>query len=109
MSADERAILEFYHLQTPYPETWPAENNSEGSDSENEVKAKIKRRKSRYQALERAVTNRRSTMGGEAGGKVGGLVQKDEPDPLGASNSVVKSLRQLGVRQVQDSARISMT
>ena len=101
---DERSILEFYRLQTLYPSEWPAENNSDASDSEGEAKKKkIQRRKSRYQALERAPT-RRSLTGTEPSGK-GGLVLKDEPDPLGTTDSVVRTLRHLGL-PVQDNPRI---
>lgn len=100
---DERSILEFYRLQTLYPNEWPAENNSDASDSENEAKKKMQRRKSRFQALERAPT-RRSVAGTEPSGK-GGLVLKDEPDPLGTTDSVVRTLRDLGL-PVQDNPRI---
>ncbi|PKS08998.1 hypothetical protein jhhlp_003611 [Lomentospora prolificans] len=104
---DERSILEFYRLQTLYPTEWPQENNSDASDSEDEIKKKLQRRKSRYQALERTTT-RRSLLGGESTGKSGGggaVVQKDEPDPLGTTDSVVRTLRQLGL-PAQENARL---
>lgn len=101
---DERAILEFYRLQTLFPNEWPAENNSDVSDSEDEVKKKMARRKSRYQALERTPT-RRSLTGTEPSGIGGGRVLKDEPDPLGTTDSVVRTLRHLGM-PVQDNPRI---
>jgi len=104
---DERAILEFYHIQTLFPEAWPAENNSDASDSDDEKKKKklkLQRRKSRYQALERTTTRRSLLESGGKGG-TGPVVQKDEPDPLGSSDSVVRSLKLLGV-PVQDNARI---
>ncbi|TQN72919.1 Exocyst complex component SEC5 [Colletotrichum shisoi] len=108
----ERTILDFYQLPTPYPNEWPAEKNqSDASDDEGDVtdekKAKLQRRKSRYQALERAVSDRRSTIPGaqsEKGG-VGNIVQRDEPDPLGTTDSVVRTLRQLGV-PIQDDPRL---
>ncbi len=110
MSSDyERTVLEFYQLSTPYPTEWPAEkNNSDSSDDEKVKKTKLNRRKSRYQALERAVSNRTSVIpGSEQAGKggVGNLVQKDEPDPLGSSDSVVRALRQLGV-PLQDDVKL---
>lgn len=108
---DEQTVLDFYRLQNPFPTEWPAANNSDASEDEDEVKAKIQRRKSRYQALERAVTNRRSVIpGAENSGKGGvtNIVQSDEPDPLGTSESVVRSLRALGL-PVQDNPRISMS
>ncbi|CAI4210639.1 unnamed protein product [Parascedosporium putredinis] len=67
---DERSILEFYRLQTLYPTEWPQENNSDASDSEDEAKKKLQRRKSRYQALERTTT-RRSMIGADSSGKGG--------------------------------------
>lgn len=108
----ERTILDFYQLPTPYPNEWPAEKNqSDASDDEGDIKdekkAKLQRRKSRYQALERAVSDRRSTIPGaqsEKGG-VGNIVQRDEPDPLGTTDSVVRTLRQLGV-PIQDDPRL---
>jgi exocyst complex component 2 len=111
MADYERTVLDFYQLSTPYPNEWPADkNNSDSSDEETEKKKKIQRRKSRYQALERAVSNRQSIVpGSEQSGEggVGNLVQKDEPDPLGSTDSVVRTLRQLGV-PLQDDVRLSM-
>ncbi|KAH0424367.1 exocyst complex component Sec5 [Colletotrichum camelliae] len=110
MSDYERTILEFYQLPNPYPNEWPDEKNqSGGSDDEekDEKKAKLNRRKSRYQALERAVSNRNSMIPGsqsEKGG-IGNIVQRDEPDPLGTTESVVRTLRQLGV-PIQDDPRL---
>lgn len=110
MSDYERTILEFYQLPNPYPNEWPDEKNqSGGSDDEekDEKKAKLNRRKSRYQALERAVSNRNSMIPGsqsEKGG-IGNIVQRDEPDPLGTTDSVVRTLRQLGV-PIQDDPRL---
>lgn len=110
MSDYDRTILEFYQLQTPYPSEWPAEKDA-GESSDEEDKGgnqKLQRRKSRYQALERAASHRRSSYipGSEAGkGGVGNLVQKDESDPLGSSDSVVRSLSSMGL-PVQDDARL---
>ncbi|KAH6692369.1 exocyst complex component Sec5-domain-containing protein [Plectosphaerella plurivora] len=105
----QRTVLEFYGLPNPYPTEWPAEKNvSDGSDDELDKKTtKLARRKSKYQALERAASDRRSTIPGsqsEKGG-VGNIVQKDEPDPLGTTDSVVRTLRQLGL-PVQDDTRL---
>lgn len=108
----QRTVLEFYGLPNPYPTEWPAEKNvSDASDDELDKKTtKLARRKSKYQALERAASDRRSTIPGsqsEKGG-VGNIVQKDEPDPLGTTDSVVRTLGQLGL-PVQDDARLRMT
>ncbi|KAI2621132.1 exocyst complex component Sec5-domain-containing protein [Hypoxylon sp. NC1633] len=109
MADFDRNVLEFYQLSTPYPTEWPAEKDkSDGSDSEqDQKKKKLNRRKSRYQALERAVSNRASIVQGseKSANGVSNLVQKDEPDPLGSSESVVRSLKQLGV-PVQDDIRL---
>ncbi|ROT38648.1 hypothetical protein SODALDRAFT_311535 [Sodiomyces alkalinus F11] len=111
MADYERTVLDFYGLPTSYPSEWPTEkdNKSDGSDGdgEDESNAKLNRRRSRYEALERAVSDRRSTIPGsqsEKGG-VGNIVQRDEPDPLGTTDSVVRTLRQLGV-PVQDDPRL---
>ncbi|TDZ51830.1 Exocyst complex component SEC5 [Colletotrichum trifolii] len=112
MSDYERMLLDFYQLPTAYPNEWPEEKNQSDAsedeeDAKDEKKAKLNRRKSRYQALERAVSNRSSTIPGsqsEKGG-IGNIVQRDEPDPLGTTDSVVRTLRQLGV-PIQDDPRL---
>jgi exocyst complex component 2 len=105
----ERTVLDFYQVSTPYPVEWPAEkNNSEGSDDEEDLKKKkINRRKSKYQALERAVSNRGSVVPGaeNSGTGVGNIVQRDEPDPLGTTDSVVKALQTMGI-PVKDDPRL---
>ncbi|KAK7409455.1 Exocyst complex component S5 [Neonectria punicea] len=108
MAEYERTILDFYQIPTAFPSEWPTEKDLEGSEDEGAKEgAKLKRRKSRYQALERAVSDRRSIIpGSEAGaGGVGSLVQKDEADPLGSSDSVVRTLKHLGL-PVQDDLRL---
>jgi exocyst complex component 2 len=104
MADYERTVLDFYQLPTPYPTEWPAEKDDSASEGEENKNTKLQRRKSRYQALERAVSSRRSLVPGSEGGKggVGNLVQKDEPDPLGTTESVVRSLKQMGLRVVDD-------
>jgi exocyst complex component 2 len=110
MADYERTVLDFYQLPSSFPTEWPAEkNDADSSDEEREAAStKLQRRKSRYQALERAVGERKSFMSGSenAKGGVGNLVQKDEPDPLGSSDSVVRSLKFLGL-PVQDDIRLS--
>ena len=110
MADFDRNVLEFYQLSTPFPTEWPADKDkSDGSDSEQEQqkKQKLNRRKSRYQALERAVSNRASIISGSetSANGVSNLVQRDEPDPLGTTDSVVRTLRQLGV-PIQDDPRL---
>jgi len=106
----ERTVLEYYQVPTLYPDEWPAEkNNSDASDDEGDKKATLNRRKSRYQALERAVSNRSSVLPGQVktANGVGNIVHKDEPDPLGTTDSVVRTLKQLGL-PLQDDPRLRM-
>lgn len=104
----ERSVLEFYQISTLNPGQWPAEKNNDSDASDDETtKKKANRRKSRYQALERAVSTRSSIVPGSenSGSGVGNLVQKDEPDPLGTTDSVVRTLKHLGV-PLQDDLRL---
>ncbi|KAK3391053.1 exocyst complex component Sec5-domain-containing protein [Podospora didyma] len=109
MSTDlKRTVLDFYQITTLNPVEWPADkdNDSDVSDEESNNKKKVQRRKSRYQALERAVSNRSSVIpGSETSGKGVNLVQRDEPDPLGTTDSVVMTLKYLGV-PLQDDTRL---
>lgn len=102
-------MLDFYQLSTPYPSEWPVEKDDpDSADEEKDPRAnKHNRRKSRYQALERAAHGRRSLLPNSEGreGGLGNLVQKDEPDPLGSSESVVRALRLQGL-SLQDDARL---
>ncbi|RDA83444.1 hypothetical protein CP532_1809 [Ophiocordyceps camponoti-leonardi (nom. inval.)] len=99
MADYERTILDFYQLPTPYPTEWPADDND---DAGGAVDNAANNRRSRYQALESALNDRKSLPASAQGGN---LVQKDEPDPLGTSDSVVKSLRNLGL-PLQDDTRL---
>lgn len=104
----ERTVLDFYQISTLNPVQWPTEKDNESDASGDEsVKKKANRRKSRYQALERAVSTRSSIVPGSenSGSGVSNLVQKDEPDPLGTTESVVRTLKHLGV-PLQDDLRL---
>ncbi|KAI0132136.1 exocyst complex component Sec5 [Xylariales sp. AK1849] len=108
LSEFNRSVLEFYGLSTPFPTEWPVDkNNSDASDSEEEQKRqKVQRRKSRYQALERAASRASVITGSEKSiSGVSSLTNKDEPDPLGGTDSVVRALRQFGV-PIQDDNRL---
>lgn len=104
----ERKVLDFYGTSTPFPTEWPADkdNDSDASEEEN-AKKKVNKRKSRFQALERAVSTRSSVIPGSesSASGVSNLVQRDEPDPLGTTDSVVRTLKQLGV-PLQDDTRL---
>lgn len=104
----ERTVLDFYQLSNPYPVEWPDEKNGSDVSEDDEAQKKANRRKSRYQALEKAVSNRNSMLPGQqksASGTGNVVVQKDEPDPLGTTDSVVRTLKQLGV-PVQEDPRL---
>ncbi|KAB5576453.1 exocyst complex component Sec5-domain-containing protein [Coniochaeta sp. 2T2.1] len=102
----DREVLDFYGISTQYPQEWPAEkdNNTDGSDDEDPRKNKLNRRKSKYQALERAVSTRSSIVPGSesSASGVANLVQRDEPDPLGTTDSVVRTLKNMGLPMQED-------
>ena len=105
-------VLEHYQLPSANPVEWPAEKDlSDASEDEDGFKPKrnglIRRSKSRYSALERSVSDRRSLVPGsqKTGDGVENLVQRDEPDPLGSTESVIRILRQQGIL-VQDDTRL---
>jgi exocyst complex component 2 len=112
----ERTILEHYHLTTPNPQEWPADKDqSDSSDEDGDGSLKpaaasrliMRRSKSRYSVLERAASDRRSLVPGsqKTGDGLENLVQRDEPDPLGSTQSVVRILRQQGL-PIQDDTRL---
>ena len=109
---DEHTILNHYNLTNPFPTSWPAEKNeSDTSDQEKDGKLSrnyVRRSKSRYSALERHGSDRGSLVPGTEKLPHGqeNLVQKDEPDPLGGSDSVVRTLRQRGL-PVEEDSRLS--
>ena len=106
MADYERTILTHYNLATPYPSEWPAaKDESDASDEDLPLPLKaqlnvpLRRSKSRFSALERNSTGRRSLVPGSQKTRDGleNLVQKDEPDPLGGYESVVRVLRDRGL------------
>lgn len=117
MADYERTVLEHYSLTTAYPSAWPAEKDgSDASDDENDAIESSKpagsaiamanRRKSKYFALERVAGDRRSVVPGsqKSGDGIENMVSRDEPDPLGSTDSVVRVLRQLGLPVQEDTA-----
>lgn len=110
---NEPTILNHYNLAAPFPTAWPAAKDDSESEEEKSAKdsrAGIRRSKSRYSALERSGSDRRSLVPGSEKLKDGqeNLVQKDESDPLGGSSSVVRALRQKGL-PVEEDQRLSET
>lgn len=110
---DEHTILNHYNLTNPFPTAWPAEKD-ETDASEEESTASglsntaIRQSRSRYSALQRNGSDRRSLVPGsqKLRGGYENLVQKDEPDPLGATDSVIRVLRQRGL-PVEEDQRLS--
>jgi len=104
-----QSVLDHYGLSTPYPLEWPPEKDdsdaSEEDDPETKQITKTKGSKSRYLALARATSDRKSPLPGsqKTNNGVENLVQRDEPDPLGSTESVVRILRQLGLPVQDDS------
>ncbi|EEH46708.1 exocyst subunit SEC5 [Paracoccidioides brasiliensis Pb18] len=105
MAAFDTDVIVYYNIPTLYPEEWPAElEESDDSDGEESQPSGVpsstaQRRKSRYAALQRHGSDRRSIVPGSqrTGDGRDNLVQKDEPDPLGSFESVVRMLKQRGI------------
>lgn len=109
MADYERTVLEHYQLPNAFPLEWPPEKDlSDASDEEDSFKQKrnglVRRSKSRYSALERSASDRQSLVPGsqKTGDGRENLVQRDEPDPLGSTESVVRVLRQQGLPVADD-------
>lgn len=109
MTSDEHTLLNHYNITSLYPTAWPAEKDeSDDSDDEQPAARSAKlahsRSKSRYSALVRSASDRRSLVPGseKTGDGVENLVQRDEPDPLGGPDSVVRILRQKGLPVEED-------
>lgn len=109
MISDEHTLLNHYNITELYPTAWPEEKDqSDASEDEqpaNQTKGLAhSRSKSRYSALIRSASDRRSLVPGseKTGDGVENLVQKDEPDPLGGSDSVVRILKQKGLPVEED-------
>lgn len=106
---DEHIILNHYNLTNPFPIAWPVEKDDiDASEEENAAgglsKADTRRSRSRYSALQRIGSGHRSSVPGSQKLRDGheNLAQKDEPDPLGVTDSVVRVLRQRGLPVEED-------
>lgn len=104
MADQERTVITHYNIPTPHPTEWPKELD-ESDDDDVPDAVGIRRSRSRYSALERSASERKSLLPGseKTGDGRANLVQKDEADPLGAHSSVVNSLRNRGLPVEQDS------
>ena len=106
---DEHIILNHYNLTNPFPTAWPSEKDESDASEEETTAGRIskpanRRSKSRYSALQRHGSDHRSLVPGSQKLRDGheNLVQKDEPDPLGMTDSVVRVLRQNGLPVEED-------
>lgn len=111
MADTERRILNRYNINTLYPSEWPRDrDDNDASDDEPVTSSTSRSRprpKSRYSALEHSSSFGSSLPGTEKTKEaIENLVQKDEPDPLGSSASVVQVLRQRGL-PVEDDLKLS--
>jgi exocyst complex component 2 len=105
MDDAERNVANHYNLPTAYPLEWPAELDQSDEDDPSSPGAGVRRSRSRYSALERSASDRRSALPGfqKTGDGRANLVQKDEPDPLGGTDSVVRALKQRRLPVEEDS------
>lgn len=110
---NEHTIFNHYNLNNPFPTAWPVENDgTDASDDESTASGfsytAIRRSRSRYSVLQRNGSDHRSLVPGSQKLRDGheNLVQKDEPDPLGATDSVVRVLRQKGL-PIEEDQRLS--
>ena len=101
----ERNVVNHYNLPTAYPLEWPAELDQSDEDEPSSPGVGVRRSRSRYSALERSASDRRSALPGFQKTDDGraNLVQKDEPDPLGGMDSVVRALKQRRLPVEEDS------
>lgn len=105
-----RTVLDHYQLSTAYPTQWPIEKDQSDASDEEDLKPRrkgmIRQSKARYSALERVSSDRRSVPGSQkTGDGIENLVQRDEPDPLGSADSVVRILRHQGL-PIQEDPRL---
>ncbi|KAI9727332.1 MAG: hypothetical protein M1828_006951 [Chrysothrix sp. TS-e1954] len=108
MAEVESTILNHYNLTTPFPTAWPAEKD-ESDESADEKPAPAVTTRPRAKSMRRYTTlgkstksSRTSVPGSQKKDGVETMVQKDEPDPLGGSGSVVSRLRQRGLPVEED-------
>ncbi|KAJ5717224.1 hypothetical protein N7488_002870 [Penicillium malachiteum] len=92
-------VARHYNLPSEYPEEWPAAlDEDDASGEESLERTKSRPRKSRYFALERTPSDWRSGYGSRRGKDTRENAQNDEPDPLGMGDSVLRILKQKGLR-----------
>ncbi|KAI4264147.1 MAG: hypothetical protein L6R42_000741 [Xanthoria sp. 1 TBL-2021] len=111
MTTQEHTLLNHYNITNLYPIAWPAEKDESDASEDEQPKSKPQttrlahqRANSRYSVLARSTSDRRSLVPGseKTGDGLENLVQKDEPDPLGGPDSVVRILRHKGLPVEED-------
>lgn len=101
--------MSHYKIESLFPDEWPSSRDVEdSSEDEGLLPAPKPQRvasRSRYSVLE----PKRSSVPGAERTKEGieNLVQRDEPDPLGQSSSVIQTLRRQGV-DIDADSKLSM-
>ncbi|DAA77245.1 TPA_exp: Uncharacterized protein A8136_6505 [Trichophyton benhamiae CBS 112371] len=89
-----RDAAQFYNLPDLYPEEWPAQLDSD-SDGEGEGPSKSddyrRRSQIRYSGLIAGKRDQERFKGGD------GTALKDEPDPLGGPDTILRTLRMRGL------------
>ncbi|KAL8916379.1 MAG: hypothetical protein Q9172_006321 [Xanthocarpia lactea] len=111
MTADQHTLLNHYNITDLYPTAWPAEKDESDPSEDEQSNSKPQQKRlahqrsnSRYSVLARSTSDRRSLVPGseKTSDGVENLVQKDEPDPLGGPDSVVRILKHKGIPVEED-------
>jgi exocyst complex component 2 len=101
-------VVSHYNLPDEFPDEWPAALDEADQPEEEPIqRADSRPRKSRYIALERSPSDWRSNFGPRRGKDGRENAQKDEPDPLGTSDSVLRILKQRGIPLEEESGKRS--
>ena len=104
-------IVQHYNLPSAYPEEWPAELEESDSDTggrsrKPNLQQRQRERKSRYFALERSASRRGSYLTShQRDDGPENPFKKDESDPLGLGDRVIRTLKKRGL-QVDEDARL---
>ncbi|KAK2846414.1 hypothetical protein FQN49_005746 [Arthroderma sp. PD_2] len=86
-----RDASQYYNLPDPYPEEWPAELDCNSDDEEATSKNNGRRRSQMYSGLQSGRRDQERFKGDFR------AVLKDEPDPLGGPDTILRTLRQRGL------------
>lgn len=113
MTDYERLVLDHYQLNNSRPYEWPADKDQSDASDEDESTSRrngvFRKSKARFSTLQRSASDSRSIPSSQkTGDGVDTVVQRDEPDPLGSSESVVRILQRKGL-QVQERPDLRMS